>query len=147
MLQGEHSALLSTFTKLPLVIKTFVLSIFEWPFYTGFTVFDCIYSLSLPSFFYNGNSYTLLDNLYFIIYWSSNVRTTSVLIQLNESPHDQSCASIFGSNLIQNIHIILCKPIVLSPLRSLRVRNEVDLVPLACEDEKNVIRLTNLIQP
>ena len=32
------SALLSTFMKLPFVIKKFVLSIFEWPFYTGFTV-------------------------------------------------------------------------------------------------------------
>ena len=30
--------LLLTFIKLPFVIKTFVLSIFEWPFYTGFTV-------------------------------------------------------------------------------------------------------------
>ena len=38
MLQGEHSAILLTFIKLPFVIKTFVLSIFEWPFYTGFTV-------------------------------------------------------------------------------------------------------------
>ena len=38
MLQREHSAILSTFIKLPFVIKTFVLSIFEWPFYTGFTV-------------------------------------------------------------------------------------------------------------
>ena len=37
MLQGEHSATLSTFIKLPVVIKIFVLSIFEWPFYTGFT--------------------------------------------------------------------------------------------------------------
>ena len=37
MLQ-EHSAKLSTFVKLPFVIKIFVLSIFEWPFYTGFTV-------------------------------------------------------------------------------------------------------------
>ena len=37
MLQGEHSAILSTFIKLPFVIKTFVWSIFEWPFYTGFT--------------------------------------------------------------------------------------------------------------
>ena len=36
--QGEHSAILSTFIKLPFVIKIFVLSIFEWPFYTGFTV-------------------------------------------------------------------------------------------------------------
>ena len=38
-IQGEHSAILLTFTKLPFVIKIFVLSIFEWPFYTGFTVF------------------------------------------------------------------------------------------------------------
>ena len=30
----EHSAVLSTFIKLPFVIKIFVLSIFEWPFYT-----------------------------------------------------------------------------------------------------------------
>ena len=34
----EHSAILSTFIKLPFVIKIFVLSIFEWQFYTGFTV-------------------------------------------------------------------------------------------------------------
>ena len=41
MLQGEHSAILSTFIKLPVVTKTFILSIFEWLFYTGFTV-PCI---------------------------------------------------------------------------------------------------------
>ena len=29
MLQGEHSAILSTFIKLPFIIKTFVLSFFE----------------------------------------------------------------------------------------------------------------------
>ena len=34
----EYSAIISTFIKLPFVIKIFVLSIFEWPFYTGFTV-------------------------------------------------------------------------------------------------------------
>ena len=34
----EHSAILSTFIKLPIVIKIFVLSIFEWPFNTCFTV-------------------------------------------------------------------------------------------------------------
>ena len=33
-----HSAILSIFIKLPFVIKIFVLSIFEWPFCTGFTV-------------------------------------------------------------------------------------------------------------
>ena len=38
MLQGEQSAILLTFIKLPFVIKVFVLSIFEWPVYTGFTV-------------------------------------------------------------------------------------------------------------
>ena len=38
MLQREHSAILSTFIKLPFVIKIFVLSIFQRPFYTGFTV-------------------------------------------------------------------------------------------------------------
>ena len=38
MLQREHSAILSTFIKLSFVFKTFVLSMFEWPFYTGFTV-------------------------------------------------------------------------------------------------------------
>ena len=40
MLQGEHSAILSTFIKLPFVIKIFVLSIYERPFYTGHTVDD-----------------------------------------------------------------------------------------------------------
>ena len=38
MLQREHSAILSSFIKLPFVIKTFVLSSFEWPLKTGFTV-------------------------------------------------------------------------------------------------------------
>ena len=38
MLQVEHSAILSTFIKLSIVIKIFVSSIFEWPFYTGVTV-------------------------------------------------------------------------------------------------------------
>ena len=33
----EHSAILSTFIKLPFVFKTFVLSTFEWPISTGFT--------------------------------------------------------------------------------------------------------------
>ena len=37
MLQG-HSAILSTFIKLPFVIIIFALSIFEWPLKTGFTV-------------------------------------------------------------------------------------------------------------
>ena len=38
MLQGEHSAILLTFIKLPFVIKIFALSNFEWPLKTSFTV-------------------------------------------------------------------------------------------------------------
>ena len=38
MLQWEHSAILLTFIKVPFVIKIFVLSIFEYPLKTGFTV-------------------------------------------------------------------------------------------------------------
>ena len=39
MLQCEHSAILSTFIKLSFANKTFVLSIFEWPLKTGFTIY------------------------------------------------------------------------------------------------------------
>ena len=35
---SEHSAILLKCIKLPFVIKIFVLSIFEWSFYTGLTV-------------------------------------------------------------------------------------------------------------
>ena len=38
MLKEEHSSILSTFIKLSFVIKIFVLSIFEWPLKTGFTI-------------------------------------------------------------------------------------------------------------
>ena len=44
-LQEEHSAIHSNFIKLPFVIKIFVLSVFEWPFYTGLTVFTAIEAL------------------------------------------------------------------------------------------------------
>ena len=35
----EHSAIFLSFIKLPFIIKIFVLSIFEWPLKTGFTVY------------------------------------------------------------------------------------------------------------
>ena len=47
--QGEHSAILSTFIKLPLSIKTFVLSVFKWLLKTGFTVHEYVMS-SIISF-------------------------------------------------------------------------------------------------
>ena len=44
MPQGEQSAILSTFIKLSFVIKIVVMSIFERPFYTGFTVITYLLS-------------------------------------------------------------------------------------------------------
>ena len=38
----KHSAILSTFINLPFAIQTFVLSIFEWPLKTGFTVISIL---------------------------------------------------------------------------------------------------------
>ena len=43
MLQGEHSAILSTFIKLPFVINIFILSIFEWSLKTGFPVISFVH--------------------------------------------------------------------------------------------------------
>ena len=34
--------MLSTFIKVPFVIRIFILSIFEWPFCTGFTVAEMV---------------------------------------------------------------------------------------------------------
>ena len=70
MLQREHSAKLSTFIELPFVIKYFVLSIFERPFYTGFTVVTCqtgldkqyCYSLLLGKAFCEFQPYYLFEN-------------------------------------------------------------------------------------
>ena len=45
MLQGEHSAILLTFIKLPFVINIFVLS--TWPLETGFTVISVDFIMML----------------------------------------------------------------------------------------------------
>ena len=64
MLQGEHSAILSTFIKLPFVIKIFVLSIFQWPFYTSFTVY--LWKMGTTSILY-ANTYGKNTRLFFEI--------------------------------------------------------------------------------
>ena len=46
MLQGEHSAIHWTFTKLPFSIKTFILSSFKWLLKTGFTAVKVYFSIS-----------------------------------------------------------------------------------------------------
>ena len=66
MLKEEHSAILSTLIKLPFVIKIFVLSIFEWLFYTGFTVLLCLIWLKMcasPKCFYCNKSLSLINLL------------------------------------------------------------------------------------
>ena len=66
MLQGEHSATLLTFIKLPLVIKIFDLSIFEWPFYTDFTVIIVLVDLKrFTHENHNSNSRLLKTNIRF----------------------------------------------------------------------------------
>ena len=47
MLQGQHSAILSTYIKVPFVIKIVFLSIFEGLPKTGFTVIVCLSFFSL----------------------------------------------------------------------------------------------------
>ena len=53
MLQGQHSAILPSFIKLPFVIKILVLSVFDWPFYTGFTVYTNDY-IQMTNFIMEG---------------------------------------------------------------------------------------------
>ena len=69
-----HFAILSTFIKLPFVIKIFDLSIFEWPFYTGFTVlyvacYECKgFILTVRLKFHNINSnMTIIEPVQYII--------------------------------------------------------------------------------
>ena len=62
MLRGEHSEILLTFVKLQFAIKTFVLSIINWPITTGFTVYHkcsvcCSYARKLPDSLYNPSTH------------------------------------------------------------------------------------------
>ena len=58
--------ILSTSIELPFVIQIFVLSIFEWPFYTGFTVYKPSYCLhqqfEAASVQIHTREYTVLKN-------------------------------------------------------------------------------------
>ena len=67
MLQGEHSAILLTFIKLPFVSKTFILSIFEWPLKTSFTVthFICaVHSYGPQTQYYKGTALSIIKGLH-----------------------------------------------------------------------------------
>ena len=45
-IEGEHSAILSSVIKLPFVIRIYILSIFEWPFYTDLTAYIRFYAFA-----------------------------------------------------------------------------------------------------
>ena len=76
MLQGEHSAIFSTFIKLPFVINIFVLSIFEWPLKTGFTEI-CVLILIILFFF-------CVEGLHPIQQFFSHARMSSCIPGLNQ---------------------------------------------------------------
>ena len=68
MLQGEHSAILLTFIKLPFSITTFIFSIFKSPLYTDFTVFYKNFVSILIKFLHYNHCHTVyLIALYSII--------------------------------------------------------------------------------
>ena len=64
MLQREHSAIRSTFFKLPSVIKIFVLTIFEWPLKTGSTVYQLL--LTWDQILQHISSYRKLVSKYYL---------------------------------------------------------------------------------
>ena len=67
MLQGEHSAILSIFIKLPFVIKIFVLSTFEWLLKTGFTAHTNTINMELSILFFNGLLVKSVQNVYIFL--------------------------------------------------------------------------------
>ena len=84
MLQGEHSAMLSTFIQLSFVIKIFVLSIFEWLFYTGFTVYFTCWLTRL----FAGKSEQICTR------WNK-IRTISRMLQMYVRHHLKMCLFIW----------------------------------------------------
>ena len=93
MLHGEHSALLSTFIKLPFSIKTFVLSIFKWLLKTGFTVYSkCTIVLRvqrikfLPKKLYNFSEDRVAERKYFYLS-QPDIKPGLLDLQANTQPH------------------------------------------------------------
>ena len=74
----EHSTILLTFIKLPFVFKTFVLSIFEWPLETGFTVFP----LKMMNCFLCVFQYIHCSTL-FLVYFIMALIMNNILFTLN----------------------------------------------------------------
>ena len=88
MLQWEHSAILWTFIKLPFVTKAFVLSIFEWPLKTGFTVYyessTLLIVIALDYLISNPESLVKIIRFFFDANYCVNHGNQAAL---NEMPH------------------------------------------------------------
>ena len=70
MLQGEHSTILSTFIKLPFVLKIFVLSIFEWPLKLFYKVsFNSPTPTPSPPTLFSPHSWQLLSAFSYLVYF------------------------------------------------------------------------------
>ena len=93
MLQGEHSAILSTFIKIQFVIKIFVLSIFEWPLKTGFIVL--VYFPDLQTCFHSVISHLL----------AGRTRSGCVTSQIGRKSRNISTGSVVWNPLIGVSHI------------------------------------------
>ena len=109
-----HSEILLTFIKLPVVIKIFVLSIFEWPFYTDFTVLyfpvlekqscrsDCRYTGWSAPLSFSCNQTRFSNNETHVIYLIVKLINLSTLIKY---PVQNSVPRI--QNSITNCHMNL----------------------------------------
>ena len=67
MLQGEHSAILLTYIKLPFDNKIFVLSMCEWLFYTAFTVVAVLIGVTIDAHFDYHDSITITETTIMIL--------------------------------------------------------------------------------
>ena len=87
--QEEHSAILSTLIKLPVVILTYILSIFDWPFKTGFTVLSVLKIMSSTWKFHNytRNTNTQNTNSHGTSRYVIKVSTTRKYMYHNHHPH------------------------------------------------------------
>ena len=102
MLPLEHSAILLTFIKLPVVIKTLLLSIFVWPFYTGFTVLKQENHVQ-----YFLEKYDISHNIWFkkCFNFKGSCKPTSLLVRLYNLGMSFTCFKCTEHWLVMSITI------------------------------------------
>ena len=119
MLQGEHSAILSTFIKLSFVIKIFVLSIFERPFYTGLLYIKIYFwYFSFPvTFSICLNVFYMLMHTYLV---GAAVRSKAVVLLL--SIHCLFLLPYFVYVVLCMVFVLLCSTFVVSSFAIISLR-------------------------